>query len=84
MVYRKNNGKLGFNYYDFEELMQLQFDKADSIDEIELIKDVFNGIINQVSNNIAYKNKFIQKKKEYNYDKKEKSQQTRPYNKYGY
>lgn len=84
MVYRKNNGRLGFNDYDFRELMELQFNKADSMDEIELIKETFVGIINRVADNTAYKNNFKQKEKEKSIWDEEKNEQARYYNKYGY
>lgn len=84
MVYRRNNGKLAFNDYDFKELMQLQFYKADSMAEIELIKETFTGIINQVADDIAYKNGFIQKKEKESCWDNEQNEQARYYNKYGY
>ena len=84
MVYRKNNGRLAFNDYDFKELMQLQFYKADTMEEIELIKETFVGIINQVADSVAYENGFIQKENKRSSWEDEQNEQARYYNRYGY
>lgn len=84
MVYRTKSNNIAFNDDDFVRLMTRQFHIANSMEEIDLIKDTFINIIKDVSNEIAYENGFIEKQE----DKKEwyceENPQARYYNRYGY
>ena len=85
MVYRTKTKKLAFNKWDFKQLMERQFYMANSMEEIDLIKDTFTEIINNVAEEIACENGFIEKKQS---EKKEwycdENPQAKYYNRYGY
>lgn len=84
LVYRTKSKNIAFNKEDFVRLMTRQFHVANTMEEINLIKDTFVNIIEDVSNEIAYENGFIEKQE----DKKEwyceENPQARYYNRYGY
>lgn len=52
MVYRKKNGTIAFNDYDIAEFMTNQFNIANNVDELKIIKKEFNTIMDRVIHRI--------------------------------
>lgn len=52
MVYRKKNGTIAFNDYDITEFMTNQFNIANNVDELKVIKKEFNTIMDRVIHKI--------------------------------
>ena len=82
-LYKLRTGEQFTGLVDFLAEHKQNLD-PDFAHEIELIKETFVGIINQVADSVAYENGFIQKENKRSSWEDEQNEQARYYNRYGY